>query len=410
LNLAETVDSQSEISTPAETNRDTREPLFTRGFFRLFGFSFVTFFGAFQFLPVMPLRILDLKGTTAQAGWFLGAFTFASAAAGPLMGSIADRFGRRRFLIVGSLGFIGFAVLYSLIQSALVLIAAGALQGAIWSGLLAASGALFSEVVPISRRAEGFSYWGFASNGAIAISPVLGLKVYNLGWRWLCVEAGGLAVLMFFISLAQREKPHNRPRGWSGLLDGGVLDKGVFKVALSLFMVSFGYGAITSYIALDARSASIRPESLYFTIFASTVLLTRLVTGRLADSVGYTRVLLPSLGLAASGLGVLALPTTRMSFVISALVFGAGFGSCYPAFAARMLELTDPSRRAQTFGSIVAAFDTGVGLGSILLGAVVARYGFQAAFGVAAVIALFSIPLYLVTERGLTRGQAMDRG
>jgi len=44
-----------------------REPLFTPRFWGMWAFSFVTFFSAFQLLPVIPFRILALGGTTAQA-------------------------------------------------------------------------------------------------------------------------------------------------------------------------------------------------------------------------------------------------------------------------------------------------------------------------------------------------------
>jgi MFS family permease len=321
------------------------------------------------------------------------------------MGSIADQFGRRRYLVCGSACFIGFAGLYSIIPSVPLLVATAALQGVVWSGLLAASGALFSDVVPVSRRAEGFSYWGFASTGAVAIAPAIGLKVYQAGWHWLCLETAVLSGLMGLIALAQHERPRTRHHDWRTLLGGDMLDRRVFLAALSLFMVSFGNGGINSYIVLYSKSASVRPESIFFTVFAATTMLVRLFSGRLADAVGHTRALLPSLGLAAVGLGVLALPISLATVVASALFFGAGFGTCYPSFAAYMLGVTDPARRAQTFGSILAAFDTGIGMGSIVLGAVVARYGFRPAFGLAAVIALFAIPFFLLTERGLRRAR-----
>ena len=403
------VETQAATAAPPASVADTkraREPLFTRAFIVLFCFSFVTFFGAFQFLPAMPLRILDLHGTEAQAGWFLGAFTFASASFSPLMGSIADRFGRRRYLIIGSVLFVGFAALYSIIHSVPVLVVTGAIQGAVWSGLLAASGALMSDAVPVSRRAEGLSYWGIASCGAIAVSPIIGLKVYSFSWNILCLEAGLLAVGMIIAAIAQREKPHNRVTGWQGLVSAGILDKNVFMVALSLFMVSFGYGAMTSYIALYCRAAHVKPESIYFTVFATTIILARPALGRVADSIGHVKILLPSLAVAAIGLAILALKPSMVTIVTSALVFGLGYGCAYPAFVAHMLGLTDPARRAQTFGSIVAAFDTGIGLGSILLGAVVAKYGFQSAFGLAAVIAMFSIPTFLTTERIMRKNKA----
>ena len=46
-----------------------------------------------------------------------------------------------------------------------------------------------------------------------------------------------------------------------------------------------------------------------------------------------------------------------------------------------------------------AAFDTGIGTGSLVVGAVVNRFGFRPAWVLAAVLASFSIPYYLWAEK-----------
>src|SRR3954467_6624863 len=92
-----------------------RDPLFTPRFAMLWVYAFVTFFSAFQLLPAIPFRILDLGGSKAEAGWFLSVYTFASAFAAPVMGSLADHVGRKRLLIVASLLFIVFSILYGVV-------------------------------------------------------------------------------------------------------------------------------------------------------------------------------------------------------------------------------------------------------------------------------------------------------
>ena len=80
------------------------ERLFTARFVLMFGFSFTVFLSAFQLLPVAPFRILALGGTRREAGLFLGLLTYASAVSAPFIGGVADRLGKRRILIVCSLG------------------------------------------------------------------------------------------------------------------------------------------------------------------------------------------------------------------------------------------------------------------------------------------------------------------
>ena len=79
------------------------ERLFTPRFFLMCGFTFTVFLSAFQLLPTAPYRILDLGGTPAIAGLFLGFLTYSSAMSAPLTGALVDRVGPRQVLIVSSL-------------------------------------------------------------------------------------------------------------------------------------------------------------------------------------------------------------------------------------------------------------------------------------------------------------------
>jgi len=79
-----------------------QERLFTPRFYILCAFSFTVFVSVFQLLPTAPYHIIALGGSTAEAGLFLGCLAFASAVSAPFTGSIGDRLGQRRVLIVVS--------------------------------------------------------------------------------------------------------------------------------------------------------------------------------------------------------------------------------------------------------------------------------------------------------------------
>jgi len=173
----------------------------------------------------------------------------------------------------------------------------------------------------------------------------------------------------------------------------------VVAVTMALFLISFGYGGITSFVAVLSDRLGITPRSIFFTAFALTVLVTRIFSGRLADRVGYRRVLLPCLAIVTVGLALTAVAQTRTQLVFAAVVFGVGFGNQYPAFVGHVLKFVGSDRRGAAFGGILAAFDTGIGTGSIAVGWMAQHLGFRGAFGVAAVLSAFSIPYFLWAER-----------
>ena len=83
----------------------------------------------------------------------------------------------------------------------------------------------------------------------------------------------------------------------------------------------------------------------------------------------------------------------------AAIVFGVGFGTAYPVFVAYVMRDVTAARRGAAFGAILAAFDTGIGTGSTTVGWLIERFGFQAAFGVAAALSALSLPYFLIVDR-----------
>jgi MFS family permease len=378
----------------------TQEPLFTRRFFAMWTFAFVTFFSAFQLLPAIPFRILELGGSKSTAGLFLSVYTFASAFAAPVMGSIADALGRKRMLVTASLLFIGFSVLYGVVTSIPLLLLVGVVHGSLWSGLMASASAIMSEFIPVSRRTQGLAYWGLASTAAIGIAPAAGLLIFRTwGWRELCGELAVLSLLMAIWSSRLPEVPSGMGEAKGSLRE--AWDLPVTVTALSLASIAFGYGGVTSYAALYAIEKHVHPDSLYFSVFAVMIILIRVSTSHLGDRFGAKAVLYPAFAAIPVSFLILAFANTRTTFVISAILFGAGLGSAYPAFANFVLSHTDPNRRARTFGSIVWAFDTGIGAGSLLMGMIGERSSLSRAYLVAAGVALLAIPIFAFASRML---------
>jgi len=374
-----------------------RERLFTPRFFVMCAFSFTVFLSAFQLLPTAPFRILALGGSKFAAGMFLGFLTYASAFSAPLTGALADRAGKRRMLLTCSLVIAGFSMAYAWSHSYQVLLVLVLAHGVFWSGLLSASAAYITDIIPESRRAEGIGYWGLATIVAIAVAPSIGFWVYGHGWVWLCATTGALNLVMAAIAFVLPE-PH--APAWMGgerFFTRRLLEWRVLVVSLTLFLYSFGYGGVTSFSALYADANHVVPKGIYFTVLAVVVLTTRPLSVPLGDRIGHKKVFLPSLVLIAVGLAILAWGGTRPWLVASAVVFGMGFGTAYPVFAAYVMRHVAPSRRGAAFGGILAAFDTGIGTGSIALGWIIEHRGFPAAFATAAVLAALSLPYFLVT-------------
>jgi len=380
------------------------ERLFTPRFFAMCAFTSTVFVSAFLLLPTAPFRILSLGGSESQAGLFLGFLTYASAFTAPLTGAFADRLGKKRMLLVCSLLIAAIQGAYALTTTYQLLLLLVPVHGLFWSGLLSASAAYMTDILPESRRAEGIGYWGLSTMFAIAVAPSLGFLLLRRGWFWVCAAACALNLLMALIAFSLVEVARPRATAPAPLFER-LVEWRVVAISLTLFLYSFGYGGVTSFVALYAETNGVAPKSLYFTVLAVVVAMTRPFSGRLADRIGRRKVFLPCLALIAVGLALLSLGGTRPLLIWSALVFGTGFGTAYPVYAAHVMDHVVPERRGAAFGGILAAFDTGIGTGSIATGWLIDHYGFGAAYATAALLASLSIPYFLFAEpRLLKRG------
>src|SRR5574337_711317 len=135
----------------------------------LANFFFFTSLNAFSLLP---LYIKTLGGTESQIGWVMGSYSRAAILGQPLAGALVDRFGRKRFLLVGSaagmLAAVGFAF-SSHMDARFIFFRV--LQGIGYSTFSVANLTLVAEIVPSSRRGEAVGLFGISGLITIALSP-----------------------------------------------------------------------------------------------------------------------------------------------------------------------------------------------------------------------------------------------
>ena len=379
--------------------------LITPRFLIMCAYTFTVFVSVFQLLPTAPYHVLDLGGGTVAAGLFLGFLTYASAFSAPFTGAIGDRIGQRHVLIGVSVVLAVITASYAIITDYRLLLAVVFVHGVFWSALLAASGAYMTSTLPAARRAEGLGYWGLASVLAVGAAPVLGFWMYRHGWVALCVEMTALNLIMGVIAWRLPDD-HHGAHGHDPMAPvmhpaAHAIEWRVLFLSIGNALISFGYGCLTTFSALYADSLGITPRSLFLSAMAVSILLGRLTLGRSIDRIGHRRVLVRCLMIPPIGLALLAIANSSWMFALAALVFGAGFGLMHPAYTAYVMAHVPFARRGAAFGAMLAAFDTGIGTGSSVMGWVIHQLGFRPAFGLTALLAALSLPVFLFAEKRL---------
>jgi len=373
--------------------RAWRPFVFELPFLRVWLIGLLAAGAGFQLFPTVPFRLRALGAPPEAVGLFLTALTLGSALSAAWTGALGDVLGRRRVLTAAGLGLALFSALYALLEVLWLLVALGLAHGVIWSALLTGASAEAARTVPAERRAEGIAWYGMGSTLAVTVAPAAGFWMLSRGWPWLCT---GLALLYLAVAALARTVPGTPwpAPGWSARLSlASAVEWRALRSSVVLLAVSFGYGGATSFAALLAEERGIEPRGIFFTAFALSILVLRPALGPLVDRVGARRVLPPSIVLVAAGLALLPFQHDVAGTAVASLVFGAGFSTLYPAFSTLMLARVAPERHGSAFGAMLAAFDIGIGSGSLAFGPLVAHLGPEVAFVTGAALAFSAWPL-----------------
>ena len=342
---------------------------------------------------------------------------------GILMGKLADRFGVRVPVLIGSiclaLGFIAAGTSQNLVQFS-------AAQGLL-IGLLGTSATFVPLVADISlwfTRRRGIAVAIVMSGNYLAGAvwpPVMQYFIDHSGWRATYIGTGVFCLIaMPLLALALKGKPPaiadasaparsaqsdpDRPLGFSpNALQALLCIAGVSCcVAMSMPQVHMvAYCGDLGYAA--ARGAEMLSLMLGFGI------VSRLASGWIVDRIGGLRTLLLGAVLQAVALA-LFLPFQQLTalYVISAL-FGLFQGGLVPSYPIIVREYFSPREAGVRTGTVIMATLFGMALGGWLPGWIFDLTGsYRAAFanGIAWNLVTTTIAVFLLTRARRLRVQA----
>lgn len=370
---------------------ETMEPLWTRPFIILTLTLFFLSLGFYLLLPALPIYILQQGISESHLGLIIGVFTMAAVVSRPFIGGLIDQFGRRIFIIVGLILFALSMVLYNWASGFILLMLLRIFHGFSWAVSTTSIGTSITDVIPASRRGEGMGWYGLSMTISMAIGPIIGIEiVQRYSFSNLFFLAATLTVMVFLFHLIIKV-PF---KGKKDLEKVEFFDKSVISISAAIFFLTFTYGGIITFFPLFPQSIQVNAGT-FFLIYALVLTIIRPVAGKLADRYSEGTVIIPSLIIAILALLVLSLSKDSIGVIVSAILYGIGFGAAQPTLQAATLRLVFSHRKGVANASFFTALDFGIGLGAILLGPVSQYLGYSFLFTICAISGGF---LYLYSS------------
>lgn len=170
---------------------------------------------------IFPEIIGELGLTSTEVQWVQESYILVFAATLLIWGSVADRLGRRRVLLVGIVVFVAASIWAGAADSATSLILARVAQGFGGAMVLPTTLSLVNATFQGRERGIAFAVWGSTIGGMVAVGPVLGgWLATDFTWRWafLINIPLGVIIMVGLILFVQESRSSSLLKGvdWIG--------------------------------------------------------------------------------------------------------------------------------------------------------------------------------------------------
>jgi MFS transporter, ACS family, glucarate transporter len=373
-----------------------------------------------------------------QLGWIFSAFLAGYAVFQVVGGWLACRFGPRRILAVGVLWWGAFTALTAiagprLAHALLLLILIRFSLGAGEAVIYPASNQFVAQWIPVAERgrANGWIFAGVGAGAGLSV-PILAWIISHLGWRasfWFCAALGIAVGLVWYLLARDRPEEHplvsadelkliqstrsiesahrsSAPLTWGAV----VLNRNVAAMTLSYF--TFGYVAWIFFSWFFIYMAQARGLDLKANAFVSMIPFLAM-TGCCLAGGAMSDWLSKRFGRRTGrcGIAVFSLLLTACFLVIgshvrspylASLILAGGAGALYLSQSSFWAVSADIS--GERSGVVSGVMNMGCQIGGAVTASltpwIAGRFGWDAAFLTAAILALAGGALWLLVDPG----------
>jgi DHA1 family tetracycline resistance protein-like MFS transporter len=327
------------------------------------------------FTIVMPLLgpfAAHYKFSEWQIGLLFSAYPVCQLVAGPILGRLSDRYGRRPLLIFSQAGTALSFLILGLSSDFTVMLLARLLDGASGGNILVAQ-AYVADVTAPEDRARGMGLIGMAFGLGFVLGPLMGGLLLSLPLgddlrlRLPFLVAALFSTLAWVLvltrlpeSLPQGQPPREAARvsSWRAIID-------TISIPRIGGLIFIGFLAVLAFAAFEGTFALFLLRRLHWNegtasfAFAGIGFLSAVVQGglirRLVPRWGEARLIVIGLVLAACGFAGMAIARAVPELACSMMLLGIGQGLVSPSVSGLISRITPAYQQGAVFGTLSSA-------------------------------------------------------
>lgn len=391
------------MQTSSTQGTQTRPRLWTFIFIRVGMITAITGVCTQMFMSAFPQYLQQRGFTATQMGLVASGYTICAMVMRIFAGNLIDTKGRRVMCLIG-LAMFGFPIFgFHMGPAIAFIVVLRFFQGFGSSLATIATGTMAPDVLPKERMAEGIGYYGLFNSMATAIGPAVGISFLLKGQTdrffivgmLLIVAAMGVAFTVNYEKKAKKTSADGKPElvlspeeeAFERLAEAEAaedekklfiwkfFDKKAIPAAIISTLITFSTTSITNYVSPFGISIGLSAIGSFFTIQAAFMVVSRLVSGKLAARIGVFKTIVIGLLLDVVAMMLLSTMTNNAMMFAAAAVRGLGGGLYFPLLNVLAVQKAAKSRRGKATSTYYAAYDVGSGIGAPIWGLVADHLG-----------------------------------
>lgn len=373
---------------------------------------FTATMGLGMVLPLLPVYAKTFGASGATIGLTMSAFAIPQLVVSPFAGKLADRFGRKPFLLLGAFAYFASAIGWWAADTLAVVILFRALSG-IGSALIFSNAqAYVGDLAPPGSEGRYMGAFGVADFTGFGIGPlVAGVIRDRAGIETVFLAMAALYAVVFTLILVVL--PGRPPRGHGGTAvltaSWGAIARHPTMQALLFFRVCFALatGVSMAFLAVHLEERVGATATMVGLVFATQQFaggLSQPLLGRLADHFPRRWLVFAGAVMMAAGFSTVAW-SDSFPVILAGMVLGPGLAASLANVSAQAAQIdTGRDLGMATVASLgSAAFAFGFLIGAIGGGRLVDAASVPASFVVGALVMVLGGTVFLLRapHRGL---------
>jgi len=326
----------------------------------IFALNVIQCSGLFANKIVLALFALELGASPLIVGVLTALFSVAAATLAVTVGRLADRFGARWLLVIGSTGAgLGLLLPY-FVPSLTTVLLAGALCGLSLVCYNVTTQNLTGLLSTAENRARNFTNYSLTNSAGTLFGPLIGgFSIDHIGHAATCLALALLAFVplgMLATRWKSLEQGAVRPNEAAPVRAGGTLvllrDARIRNTVITASFLSSGLNLFAAYMPVYGRAVGLSASVIGIVIAmnATATFAIRIVLPRMIARLKEEKVLALSFCSGAVALALIPLFQHPVLLGLLAFIFGLGMGAGQPIVTMLIFQFSPEGRSGEAIG------------------------------------------------------------